>query len=132
VFARIGQMMQYQYYSSYKPDGVENGAAVDYWTPENPTNAFPRPNSRFPASNYLYYSSLTYADGSFVKLRDATVGFSLPQSLARRLSAAQLRAYVSGRNLARWTEVPDYDPERGGSISSPMTRAFVTGLDVKF
>ena len=132
VFARIGQTMQYGFYDSYKPDGVENGAAVDYWTPEHPTNAFPRPNSRFPKSNYLYYSSLTYADGSFVKLRDATVGYALPRSLARRLSAGQLRAYVSGRNLARWTKVPDYDPERGGSISSPMTRAFVTGLDVKF
>jgi TonB-dependent starch-binding outer membrane protein SusC len=132
VFARMGQMIQYQFFNAYKPDGVENGAAVDYWTPENPTNAFPRPNSRFPASNYLYYSSLTYADGSFVKLRDATIGYTVPERLTQRLSASQVRIYLSGRNLARWSKLDDYDPERGGAISSPMTRAFVTGLDIRF
>ncbi|HYD51797.1 MAG TPA: SusC/RagA family TonB-linked outer membrane protein, partial [Gemmatimonadaceae bacterium] len=132
VFARMGQLMRYEYYDSWKPDGVENGAAVEYWTPERQSNAFPRPNSRFPRTNYLYYSTLTYTDGSFVKLRDATIGYQVPSSLLGRLSASQVRVYVSGRNLARWSEVPDYDPERGGSISSPMTRAFVTGLDVKF
>ena len=132
VFARMGQMMSYEFYDSYKPDGVENGAAVDYWTPEHPTNAFPRPNSRFPKTNYLYYSSLRYADGSFMKLRDATVGYSLPDAIARHLSASRARVYLSGRNLARWTKVPNYDPERGGSISDPMTRVFVTGLDIKF
>jgi TonB-dependent starch-binding outer membrane protein SusC len=132
VFARMGQKMSYEFYDSYKPDGVENGAAVNYWTPEHPTNDFPRPNSRFPKTNYLYYSSLTYADGSFMKLRDATVGYLLPDVFARRFSASRARVYLSGRNLARWTKVPNYDPERGGSISDPMTRVFVTGFDIKF
>jgi hypothetical protein len=48
------------------------------------------------------------------------------------MSASRARVYLSGRNLARWTKVPNYDPERGGAISDPMTRVFVTGLDIKF
>lgn len=132
LFARMGQMIRYEFFDSYKPDGVENGAAVDYWTPENPSNAFPRPNSRFPRTNYLYYSTLSTTDGSYLKIRDATIGYSLPQALASRLAAGQARIYLSGRNLARWSKLDDYDPERGGSINNPMTRAFVTGFDIKF
>jgi hypothetical protein len=132
LFARMGQQMSYEFFDSYKPDGVENGSAVNYWTPENPSNDFPRPNSRFPKTNYLYYSSLTFADGSFAKLRDATIGYKLPDALARYVSATRARVYVSGRNLARWTKVPNYDAERGGAISDPMTRVIVTGFDIKF
>lgn len=132
VFVRWGQMMQYDFYDSYKPDGIENGANVDYWTPENPTNAFPRPNSRFPADNYLYYESLTYEDASFIKLRDVTLGFNIPESLAQQLRVANARFYVTGRNLARITRVDDYDPERGGELSDPMTRSFVAGVDLSF
>lgn len=132
VFVRWGQMMQYGFYDSYKPDGVENGANVDYWTPENPTNDFPRPNSRFPKTNYLYYRSLTFEDASFIKLRDVTVGFTVPESLAQQLRVGSARFYITGRNLARITKVDDYDPERGGDLSDPMTRSFVAGVDLSF
>ncbi len=64
VYARIGQMMDYEYYDNYKPGGVENGANVDYWTPDNPTNAFPRPNAALSQDNYQYYSTLSYESGS--------------------------------------------------------------------
>jgi TonB-linked SusC/RagA family outer membrane protein len=132
VFARLGQMMDYDYFGLYKPDGVENGAFVDYWTPENPTNAFPRPNASLSNDNYPYFSSLNYADGSFVKLSNVTLGYTLPSSLTDRLRSSRLRVYVSGKNLAWWSRVENYDPERGGSLSAPMTRLFVAGVDVSF
>jgi hypothetical protein len=132
VFARIGQMMDYDYYEDYKADGVENGAHLDYWTPENPTNAFPRPNSSRSKDNYPYYSSLFYADGSFVKLSNVTLGYTLPSSLADRLHSNRLRVYLTGKSLAWWSKVDNYDPERGGSLNSPMTRLFVAGVDVGF
>ena len=130
VFARWGQMMSYEFYDSYKPDGVENGAKVDYWTPENPTNAFPRPNALLSKNNYPYYSSLRYADGSFIKLGDATIGYSLPASFTDGLRLRRARLYVTGKSLWTWAKVDNYDPERGGSLSDPMTRAFVFGVDL--
>jgi hypothetical protein len=132
VFARIGQMMQYDYYEDYKSGGVENGAHLDYWTPENPSNDFPRPNSKLSASNYPYFSSLYYADGSFVKLSNLTVGYTLPSSVAERLRSSRLRLYLTGKSLAWWSKVDNYDPERGGSLNSPMTRLLVAGVDVGF
>ncbi|HET8655400.1 MAG TPA: TonB-dependent receptor [Longimicrobiaceae bacterium] len=132
VFARIGQMMDYDYYEDYKPGGVENGAHVDYWTPENPSNAFPRPNAKLSKSNYPYFSSLYYADGSFVKLSNVTVGYTLPSSLSGRLHSDRVRIYLTGKSLAWWSKVDNYDPERGGSLTSPMTRLFVAGVDVGF
>ena len=132
IFARVGQMMEYDYYANYKPQGIENGSDVDYWTPENPTNAFPRPNSTYSNENYPYFSSLYYEDATYVKLRSLTVGYTLPQSMASRLSVDNMRIYVSGKNLWTISGVEDYDPERGGGLSFPMTRLFVGGVDLRF
>jgi len=132
VFARIGQTMQYDYFGNFKPAGQENGAAVDFWTPENPTNAFPRPNSQLSDENYPFFESLTYTDASFVKLRTLTVGYTLPEDMLNRLNLSNLRVYVRGNNLVTLSGVEDYDPERGGGLSFPMTRAFVGGVNLSF
>ncbi len=132
IYARIGQMMQYDYYAAYKPGGVENGANVDYWTPDNPTNEFPRPNASLSRDNYPYYSSLLYETGSFVKLRNATLGYTLPVQVMDRLPAQNIRLYITGRNLLTFSEVDNYDPERGGGLSFPMTRLFISGVKVDF
>src|SRR5690606_4130335 len=47
VFGRVGQTIDYEKGYYYKANALENGTMVDYWTPENPTNAFPRPNSSY-------------------------------------------------------------------------------------
>ena len=132
IFARIGQMMQYDYYSNFKPSSQENGAAVDYWTPENPTNAFPRPNSQFSDENYPFFESLTYTDASYVKLRTLTFGYTLPDDLLNSLNLSNMRVYIRGNNLLTFSPVDDYDPERGGDLSFPMTRAFVGGINLSF
>ncbi|WP_234568034.1 SusC/RagA family TonB-linked outer membrane protein [Rhodohalobacter sp. 614A] len=132
VYARVGQMMSYEYYNSYKPGGVENGAAVDYWTPDNPTNAFPKPNAALSRDNYQYYSTLSYVSGSYVKLRNATLGYTLPIDVMDRIPASRIRFYITGRNLLTFTKVDNYDPERGGSLTFPMTRLFVGGINIDF
>lgn len=132
AFVRWGQMMNYEYNQNYKPDGVENGAHVNYWLPTNPSNDFPLPTTALNFRNYPYFTTLYYADGSFVKLSEGTLGFTLPPSLAGRVAASRARIYVTGRNLGWWAKVPDYDAERGGSLASPMTRVFVLGADLSF
>ena len=132
IFARVGQMMQYDYYSNFKPSSQENGAAVDYWTPENPTNEFPRPNAQFSDENYPFFESLTYTEASYVKLRTLTFGYTLPQNLLNRLNLSNMRIYVRGNNLLTISGVEDYDPERGGGLSFPMTRSFVGGVNLSF
>ncbi len=50
-------------------------------------------------------------DASFVKLRDATVRFSIPSGMARRIGAEGVQLELQGRNLYTWTDYTGYDPE---------------------
>ena len=132
VFARWGQKMLYEYAGIYDPSGNENSAKHDYWTPENPTNDYPRPDAAKSRSSTLYLSSLQYRDGSFLKLRGLTLGYTVPKSIVSRAHIANLRFYATGRNLWIHSKVPDYDPERGGLMSFPIPRLFVGGVNLEF
>jgi TonB-dependent starch-binding outer membrane protein SusC len=132
LFARWGQMLRYDLVGVYDPQANENSLVHDYWTPENPTNEFPRPNATRSQAATLYYSSLFYRDGSFLKLRGLTLGYTLPKSIIGKLRAENFRVYVSGRNLWTMSKIDDYDPERGGSISSPMNKVIVGGINLDF
>lgn len=131
-FVRWGQMMEYEFVSIYDPQANENSLSHDYWTPENPTNAFPRPNANRSRSATRYYSTLFFQDASFAKLRAATLGYTLPKSLTEKLHVSKFRVYITGRNLLVFSKVKDYDPERGGSMTNPMNRLIVGGINLEF
>ncbi|TYR38023.1 TonB-dependent receptor [Sphingobacterium phlebotomi] len=133
AIARWGQMMEYDFTASYDPQGKGNHPAyLDYWTAENPSNDFPRPNlTNF--YNYLGYQSYNYIDGSYIKLKTVTVGYRLPKSFTERAGLNGVRLYLSGNNLFSWAKsdfVQDYDAERGGSAKSPLLRQFVFGINL--
>lgn len=128
VYARIGQMFVSDYANKFEPNAIENGAAVDFWTFENPTNDYPRANADFSRASMPYATTLGYKDGSFVKIRNITVGYSLSPAIARHLRVANLRVYASLKNYFTFSKVKDYDPEGGGSFERPLTKLFVAGL----
>lgn len=132
VFARIGQKFQYEYASVYDPAGVENSLQHDFWTPENASNDYPRPNASRSRIGTLYFTSLTYEDGSFIKLRGMTLGYTIPEKVLSRFGVSSLRLYVNGRNLLVSSKIKDYDPERGGSLSNPIPRLIVGGINLDF
>ncbi|MGK6352334.1 SusC/RagA family TonB-linked outer membrane protein [Parapedobacter sp. DT-150] len=132
VFGRVGQVINFEKGYYYKANALENGTLVDYWTPENPTNAFPRPNSSYSTTNYLFQPTLRYVDGSFIKIRDITLGYTLPQSLLTRIKVNRLRVYGTLQNYFVFSKLHDYDPERGGSMAFPMTKAMVFGVNLDF
>lgn len=131
-FARVGQMINWSFANRYDPTGVENSLRHDYWTPDNPTNAYPMPNRGVSRDNTLYVATLRYRDGSFMKLRGATLGYTLPKQLTDRFSIGNLRLYVTGRNLLIFSDFDDYDPERGGAFSNPIPRLIVGGINLEF
>lgn len=132
LFARWGQMIRHEFISVYDPQANTNSLVHDYWTPENPSNEFPRPNANRSQSATLYYSSLFYKDGSFAKLRNLTIGYTLPKSVSDKFHISNFRVYVTGRNLLTYSKITDYDPERGGSYAFPMTRLWVGGVNLNF
>lgn len=132
VFARIGQWINSEYAAKYDPQGLENSAHFNYWTPEKETNDYPRPNASVSKDGTPFITTLGYRDGSFVKIRNVSLGYTLPAGALKRSHLSNLRIYVTGKNLFTFSKVKDYDPERGGNLSSPLTKMYVVGLNVEF
>ena len=132
VYARMGQMFVSNYANKFEPNAIENGAKVDYWTPENPTNDYPRPNSNISRAALPFATTLGYKDGSFVKIRSITLGYTFPKNIQDKLHASRLRAYVSLKNYFTFAKVDDYDPEGAGSFERPLTKLIVAGINLDF
>jgi TonB-linked SusC/RagA family outer membrane protein len=132
AYARVGQTFVSDYANKFEPNGIENSANVDYWTPENPTNDYPRPNINISRAAMPFATTLGYKDGSFLKIRTITVGYTLPASLAARLHVSSLRWYVSAKNCITFSKVKNYDPEGNGSFERPLTKLILTGLSIGF
>ncbi|REA60685.1 SusC/RagA family protein [Dyadobacter luteus] len=131
VFARVGQFINYEYNAgSYKPSALENSSNVDYWTPENPTNSHPRPNSSYSTTNYLYQSTLGFVDGSFLKIRDVSLGYNIPSGLTKKLGVGRVRVYSTLQNYFTFSKIKDYDPERGGDLSFPLVKQMIFGVNI--
>lgn len=131
MYARVGQTIKSEASGNYKIDGLENGPLVDYWTPENPTNSHPRPDKNKNLSS-AYMSTLYYQDGSFLKIREITLGYSLPTAWLSRVKISKCRVYGTLKNFFTFSHMNPYDPERGGSLSFPMTKQVVFGVNLNF
>jgi hypothetical protein len=133
---RYGQTIDAEFLGRYNPGGTGNGPdIIDYWTPENPTNDFPRPVKGGNIINYAGYQTLTFVDGSFFKIKNLTLGYTLPKKLSNKIASDNIRFYITGSNVltvAKSHLVKDYDPERGGAESAPIGRQYVFGVNVGF
>lgn len=144
VFARQGSMIRSSLYTGLNTlAGRYNNLNVDYWTPNNPTNAFPRPNQN--QESPLYSNTISYFDGSFTKIRNISLGYNVPSKVSTKLKMSSLRLYASAQNPFIFSEYGDnLDPEqaRGRSnnreqtnevgIGAPSIRQFIFGLNAKF
>jgi hypothetical protein len=128
VFARQGQMVFNSQELLY--EGRNNWLKVDYWTPSNPTNAFPKPVSgrRVP----LFGNTLSYQDGSFVRIRNISLGYALPESIKKRIKATNLRVYVAALNPFLFTNFLGMDPEGSVGITTPSVKTFMKGINISF
>ncbi len=133
---RYGQTIDAEFLGRYNPSGFGNGPSmIDYWTPTNPTNDFPRPMKNQQLINYAGYQTLTFIDGSFFKIKNITLGYTLPANISKKIFSDRIRFYATASNAFTFAKshlIKDYDPERGGSESSPIGRQFVFGVNASF
>lgn len=133
-FYRMGHMIRSRFHDANNNlEARYNNLNVDYWTIDNPSNDNPRPNvyQEFPRDS----STRSYFDGSFVKLRNVTLGYNLPVSLASKLAMSRLRVYASAQNPVFWSTFDTWDPELAGDINAgsiPSARQFLMGVNVSF
>lgn len=147
VFARVGQTIRSRFHDSFNTlFGRYNNLKVDYWTPNNPTNEFPRPNQN--QENPRNSSAMSYFDGSFVKIRNINLGYTFSEGLSKRVGAESVRAYVSVLQpfiFAKYrSKYKGIDPETqidgeqgigGGEVNdlvTPAVRSITFGVSAKF
>ncbi|MCB0641924.1 MAG: SusC/RagA family TonB-linked outer membrane protein, partial [Phaeodactylibacter sp.] len=112
--------------------GRNNQVAIDYWTPDNPSNQWPRVGAGNPLSGGLFSDALRVQDASFIALRNVSLGYRLPKNIIQDTPFADVSFYVRGNNLKYWTDyVYAFSPE--SSIGSyPITKVWLFGTKVVF
>jgi TonB-dependent starch-binding outer membrane protein SusC len=112
------------------------------WTAENPnTNV---PEARLFFNNGAQSSSRFILDGSYVRLRTATLSYNLPKTLINRVKLNTVRLFVSGQNLLTFTKYAGWDPEVNADYivsniaqgydfyTAPQARTITGGINIGF
>lgn len=101
-------------------------AARDRWQVDNPSTTIPRAISSDPNDNRRV-SDRFIEDGSFLRLRNLSLGYSLPAGTLQKLPLTNLRLYFSGQNLVTITNYSGYDPEIGSFNQNPLINGVENG-----
>jgi TonB-dependent starch-binding outer membrane protein SusC len=135
--------------------GRRNNIDVDYWTPSNTDAKYPKPGGIVSNDNPKYGSTLSYFDGSFMKIRTITLGYDLNKSLIKN-SLVKMRVYVTAQNpfvmFSPFHDEMGLDPETNSfgnenaavnlsgnlrriltvGFNSPSTRNYILGVNLTF
>jgi hypothetical protein len=72
-------------------------------------------------------------DGSFLRLKQVELGYTIPKNLTKKWHMDSLRLYLSGTNLLCWSSFKMWDPEQGTSaLNYPLQRVINIGVNVTF
>ncbi|WP_430815071.1 SusC/RagA family TonB-linked outer membrane protein [Carboxylicivirga sp. RSCT41] len=113
---------------------------LNRWTGAGSTNDPRHPRMNAKDSHNTRISSRYVEDGSFLRIQNVQLGYTLPGSIVNKLKLETLRVYVSGQNLYTFTEYTGYDPEVGGygtaigldRATYPIPRTITFGMNLSF
>ena len=124
--AQLGQTANNWLYDVSHNSYRQNRLMVDFWTPENPTNKYPK-NSLDTSVNPM--SAGFYEKTDFLRVQDVTLAYRVPQRWLKKISLNRLEVYMNIKNLATWTSWTGLDPEFiSDQQSTPQVRSFTFGL----
>ncbi len=113
---------------------------VDFWSPRNPNGKYPRIISGSHSST----EPALYENRSFVRLQDVSLSYGFSPKILDKIKAQAITFYVSGKNLATWTNWEGWDPEalvpvNGNNVPNgliidgrPALRAITVGANITF
>ncbi|MPQ47326.1 SusC/RagA family TonB-linked outer membrane protein [Marinifilum sp. N1E240] len=118
-------------FMSANGDWVDNQTRdqLDRW--QKPGDITDIPQARFGDSNGTRTSSRWISDGSYIRLKDLTLGYTLPKSLTQKINVNKVRIYFTGQNLWTHTDFKGWDPEVSapGSNRTQLTTNIRQGID---
>jgi TonB-linked SusC/RagA family outer membrane protein len=155
-FRGIGKMDIYpsgesvNFWSSYnrKYQLLLDHVVNNRWSPENPDAYFPRSQgyiARYVENDLGAPQTKYLQSASFIRLKNLTIGYTIPRSIVRKIKVDNIRFYVSGQNLFEFTKLNDsLDPEGlqkdpdasqadvGMGTSYPVQRVYTFGVELRF
>ncbi|MDO6519004.1 SusC/RagA family TonB-linked outer membrane protein [Zobellia uliginosa] len=111
------------------------------WSESNTSTPIPAFRGDIKAHpNFRGYNDLWLEDGDYVRLKNVTLGYSLPKKLVEKVGLSKFRVYATAQNLLTFTDYEGYNPEIGGGISArgldkgnyPITSQYLFGLEFNF
>lgn len=139
MFAAIGQEI-IRNYERQQPYANQLDYVINRWTGEGTSEVDPRLTTG--ATRNTEFSDYYVEDGSFLRLRNVQLGYTLPEDLVKKGRMSSVRVYVSANNLVTLTNYRGYDPDigsAGGTLAAgvdygfyPQARTFMGGINVKF
>ena len=138
LFARVGSTIRSNFHTAFNSlAGRYNNLDIDYWTPNNPTNDFPRPNQS--QENPAFGNTLQYYSGTFLKVRNINIGYNIPEAFSNKLRMTSLRVYASAQNpfnfseyRSRYKGIDNESFDELNANQSPSTKQFTFGINAKF
>lgn len=113
----------------------QSTATLRRWNGEGTSNNMPRAVFNDPNKN-VRPSDRFVEDGSYLRIKNVTLGYTFPKRWAEKVKMSAARLYVSGTNLLTFTDYSGFDPEVGPNgidISTyPVTRTYSVGVNVSF
>ena len=108
--------------------GRYNNIAVNYWTPTNPSNTDPRPSldQERPTNN----NALGFEDGSFIRIRSISVGYTVPGARFGPFRGRSLRFYATALDPFLFTDFRGLDPESATNAGTPSYSTVMMGVTV--
>ncbi|MBP5318296.1 MAG: TonB-dependent receptor [Paludibacteraceae bacterium] len=111
---------------------AKNGIPAEMFTANNDKATIPNPNGH---SNNKAASSRFVEDASYLRLKNLTVGYTLPKDITMKAKIQRLRFYLTVNNLLTLTKYSGYDPEVGGGVdygNYPVSRTVMCGINLDF
>lgn len=127
----------------------QGASALNHWTEDNRNTNIPRPALGDPNGNVRRFSDRFIEDGSYLRCRNITLGWSVPAKFLQKHAIDRLRIYVMAQNLFTITDYSGFDPEIEGIAEGstggqgnlvrgidngvfPKARTFIGGLQITF
>jgi TonB-dependent starch-binding outer membrane protein SusC len=121
VYNEAGRFM------SNNGNGIDNQTKDQMNRWQKPGDITDVPQARFYGNNGSRSSSRWIYDGSYLRLKDVSFGYTIPKKFTQKVKIEKARLYFSGLNLLTWTNFPLYDPE----VTAPNSNQTTTSQNIQ-
>lgn len=124
IYMQIGKDIE----GFYRNLNITKRFVDEHWREDRPSDIMPRA-SWYASTNNIKPSTRFLFDGSYLRLKNTQLGYTLPDSFASRLKIAKCRIYIAGQNLLTFSKYIGMEPELTTSANDSSEKDLAAGID---